>query len=187
MKTVKIAIKGVTPLLQNRFIQADIEGSSELRTGAPKEKDFKDKLYIDSATKKIYQPASHIFGALVNAGKNLKIRGAGKRTYSKIFGSSLNVIPEYIIHKNSNYIPFTITANNPNKKGNKMIVTRPMFPNWELSFEIQILDDAIPISVLKEALDYAGRYVGIGDWRPDTKGKYGQFIVTEFLEELERL
>ena len=35
---------------------------------------------------------------------------------------------------------------------------------------------------MKNILDYGGQYVGIGDWRPEKKGKYGKFIVTSFKE-----
>ena len=181
IREVSVSIKGITPLLQNRFIQADIEGKSKKRSGALSERNFEDKLYR-TPEGKIYQPATHIFGALVNAGKAFQIQGKGKSTYSKLFGSSLNVMPEYILHKNPKYEAFTITANNPNSRGNKMIVTRPMFTDWELDFTIQILEDSIPVEVVEEALAYGGRYVGIGDWRPDKKGKYGQFRITKFEE-----
>ena len=40
----------------------------------------------------------------------------------------------------------------------------------------------LPTDVLKEVLDRAGKYWGIGDWRPGTKGIHGKFMVTEFKE-----
>lgn len=181
MKTIKVEIKGITPLLQNRFIQASIEGKSKKKTGAEKESIVEDKLYMIDG--KVYQPATHFFGCLINAGKNFQIKGKRKATYSKLFGSSLNIKPEAIIHKIQDWEPFTTTSVNPSTKG-RMIITRPMLKEWELAFILEILDDNIGIETIKEALDYGGRYVGIGDWRPDKKGKYGQFIVTKF-EEME--
>jgi hypothetical protein len=44
------------------------------------------------------------------------------------------------------------------------------------------MDDQLPIEVIKQALDYAGTFVGIGDYRPGKGGKFGKFIVTEFNE-----
>jgi len=178
MKIISVTIKGITPLLSNRFMQSDIDGKSTKRPGACKDRIIEDKLY-QTVEGELYQPASHIFGSLINAGKSFKIKGKGKSTYSKIFGSSLNITPECILHKHKDWVEFVTTAINPATKG-RMVVKRPMFNNWELSFNLEILDDDIGEEVVKEALDYAGRYVGIGDWRPDKKGKYGQFIVTKF-------
>ena len=52
---------------------------------------------------------------------------------------------------------------------------------WKLEFNIDIEDEIDPNAV-KEALEIAGKYVGIGDWRPEKKGKYGKFQVTSFQE-----
>jgi hypothetical protein len=43
---------------------------------------------------------------------------------------------------------------------------------------IETLDEQLPVSAIKEILDYAGK-VGLGDYRP----RFGRFIVTEFKEE----
>jgi len=56
---------------------------------------------------------------------------------------------------------------------------RPRFNKWALDFSIIVTHDALPKAVLKELLDHAGRYMGIGDYRP----KFGTFIVTKFEEE----
>ena len=61
------------------------------------------------------------------------------------------------------------------------MISRPLIRKWEIDFNIKITDD-IPEDVLKSILDYGGQYIGIGDWRPDKKGKYGKFIVTSFKE-----
>jgi len=55
-----------------------------------------------------------------------------------------------------------------------------MLEKWALSFGVEYDDEEIPKSVLKELLDYAGRRVGIGDFRPSTGGPFGRFIITKF-------
>jgi len=35
---------------------------------------------------------------------------------------------------------------------------------------------------MKELLDIAGKVAGLGDWRPQKKGPYGKFMVTNFKE-----
>lgn len=180
MYEVKVTIKGISPLLFNRFIQAELEGKSKKQTGADKEKDPSDKLYKlpdDNGT--IYTPATHLEGMLVNAAKNFKIKGKGKSTFSKLVGSSVAVIPDAIPHKIQKWDVFRTTCVNPNTRG-RMIVDRPKMPEWELDFTIKVMDDGIPDDVLKQIIDYGGNYVGIGDWRPDNKGKFGKFMVTKY-------
>ena len=40
-----------------------------------------------------------------------------------------------------------------------------------------MIDDQITTDVLRSILEYAGRYKGLGDWRPSSKtpGPYGTF------------
>ena len=74
-----------------------------------------------------------------------------------------------------------MSAVNPMTKG-RMMVTRPKFDEWKLEFNVKFNEDDIPIEVMKNIIDYAGQYVGIGDWRPDKKGQFGKFITTKFEE-----
>ena len=179
MKEINVTIKGTTPLLFNRFIEASIDSDVKKRVGAVKVDDVKDKLYmIDD---KIYTPSTHIFGVLINAGKNFNIRGKKKSTYSKLIGSLVEVNPDAIVHKIQTWDIFSVSAVIPATRG-RMIVKRPKMDNWELDFTLKFPEEDIPVEVVKNILDYAGQYVGIGDWRPDKKGKYGKFIVTRFEE-----
>lgn len=177
-KAAKVQIKGITPLLFNRFQESDIDNAVKKRSGAISPKDPSLKLY-QLPNGDIYTPSTHIQGALVEAAKNFKIQGKKTATYSKLFGSSVSVEPDAIVHKNQKWEVFSISAVNPNTRG-RMIVNRPMMKDWELEFTINFNDEEIPPEVLKNVLDYAGQYCGIGDWRPNKKGKYGKFIVTRF-------
>ena len=179
MKEVNITIKGTTPLLFNRFIEACINNQVKKRSGAVKKEDPEDKFY-KTPEGEIYTPSTHISGMLIGSGKNFKIQGKSRQTYSKLMGSSVEVEPDVIIHKNQKWEVFSISGVNPSTKGRRMIY-RPMMKNWEIDFKIKF-DDDIPIEVIKSILDYGGQYVGIGDWRPEKKGKYGKFMVTKFKE-----
>ena len=57
---------------------------------------------------------------------------------------------------------------------------RPIFKNWSLKFTIEYDEDEISAETIKEILDYAGRRVGIGDFRPENGGPFGRFMVTKF-------
>jgi len=178
MKTFEIKIEGVTPLLFNRFIQSSIENKVKKRVGSTKEILVEDKLYKDGEGN-ICIPSTWVYGSLVEAGKAFKIQGKGKSTYSKLIGSSVMINPEMSIVKPQDWDNYTISAVNPMTRG-RIMVTRPRLNKWEVVFKIDFDEDDLPIEVLKNIVDYAGQYTGIGDWRPAKKGQFGKFIVTSF-------
>jgi hypothetical protein len=60
----------------------------------------------------------------------------------------------------------------------KHIRVRPMFDaGWSISGKLIVWDEQITKKALEQFLDYAGRYKGLGDWRPGgkTPGHYGMF------------
>jgi len=185
MKKYEVEIKGITPYLMNRFCEADIDTASRKRTGTLKTEEFEkeqlEKKYYRLHNGDIYVPATQIEQSVINAGKELKVVGKGKATYSKLFGASVWIEPDAIVMKNQKHEIFRTSVINPNTRG-RMMVSRPRFNEWELEFMLYCEDDQIPGEVLEEALHIAGRRVGIGDWRPQKKGKYGKFMVTKFKE-----
>jgi hypothetical protein len=167
MKEIKydVNIKGSTALLINRYIEGTVQ-EIKVRKGEAKQVKAEDKLYTD-AKGLIYIPANYIRGALIEAGKNVQVQGKKRATYSKLMGSTITIMPEGIQIKPQTWEPYTITAVNPMTRG-RMVVTRPKFTQWELSFSIIATDD-IPEDKLAIILEEAGNFVGIGDWRPQKK------------------
>ncbi len=178
MQRYEVEITGITPLLQNMpGIYGFNEKWVEKTAKTPDEKEAYKKLYTTDKGK-IYQPSDHIEGALVQAGKKLRVKGAGKSTYSKLFGSMVNIPVFQIEHVIQDFDIFSKPVVNPSTKG-RIMCHRPKFDKWVLRFPIEFEDEIVP-EVILEALTIAGKYVGIGDWRPDKKGKFGKFQVTSF-------
>ena len=185
MLTYNVSIEGLTPLLQNRPSMMLADKSKERKTGnKTPDEEAKEKLYeLDG---KCYQPATHIHASLVEAGKHLKVMGKGssKATYSKIVGYAVEVEPFEIIHETQKWEVFSVLAVNPATKGRNLL-HRPMFRKWSLSFQIIFDDTELSAEVIKQLLDISGRIVGLGDWRPAKKGRFGKFHVTSFKEAKE--
>jgi len=179
MKKIKVVVEGVSPLLYNRFRDTQIDNKIKKRTGSPKEQEIEDKLYMIKG--KPYIPCVYFRNALVEAGKQFKITGKGKSNYSKLIGATVDVLPEAIINDNS-WTPFRIAAVNPMTKG-RMMVSRPRMDKWGCEFEIILNDESIDTSTIHEILEHAGKYVGIGDWRPEKKGMFGKFYVKHIEEK----
>jgi len=184
MKTYKVTVEGITPLLMNRPNQLDIGEEAKDRkreTRTPKEI-AEEKLYKD-AKGRIYIPATWFQGALIEAGKQKKMMGKGssKATYSKVVGSCVEINPFEII-LNADWKVFSILVVNPNTKG-RNISHRPCFDKWKVEFECTFDENQIEVPVMKELFDIAGRLVGVGDWRPAKKGRFGKFHVTNWTEK----
>ena len=181
MKTYKITIEGTSPLLMNRpsMLIGDISKDKK-----PLANDYDaqatSKLYTNPKGK-LYQPSTHLQGALIEAGKHKKVVGKGKATYSKIVGYACQVDPFEIEHEIQDWETFTVLAVNPSTKG-RIPLSRPMLRKWRLSFEVIFDETEVDPTIMKELFDIAGRIVGIGDWRPAKKGPHGRFQVTNWKE-----
>lgn len=180
MKKFKVKIEGTTALLFNRFIEASIDSKTKKRAGAVKDTNIEDKFYKDGRGI-ICIPATWIYGSFVEASKNFKITGKGKATYSKLVGSTLHIYPDMFPVSPQTWKPYSISAVNPMTRG-RMMITRPRLDKWIVEFFIEFNEDDIPIEVMKNIIDYAGQYTGIGDWRPSKKGQFGKFMAVKFEE-----
>lgn len=59
----------------------------------------------------------------------------------------------------------------------KHVRVRPRFDQWSASGELLVVDEQITDDVLSDILEMAGKYKGLGDWRPSSKtpGTFGMF------------
>lgn len=172
---VKVKLVGVTSLLQHRYrFHDEMDPPAARKSGRlDYSQEWKASLYADEHGN-IYEPASHIEGALVRAAGNFQIAGRSKKTYRELVKGAVFVSPDAIplgkkepdfIHKARVIV---------NRSAVERL--RPGFRVWELSFTIQVLDDQLGKDVLQQILQHAGQYYGIGDYRP----RFGRFRVAQF-------
>jgi len=99
----------------------------------------------------------------------------GKKTYKEYIKAGIFIDEteikldqqEYIIHTE----PVVINRS-------RVLSWRPRFNEWSCGFTMNVLNEDLDKTTLREILDNAGKYKGVGDHRPD----YGRFEVTEFKE-----
>lgn len=60
---------------------------------------------------------------------------------------------------------------------NKHIRVRPRFDVWSVSGSITVLDETLNTATIETLFALAGRFVGLGDWRPGSpaSGRFGMF------------
>lgn len=192
MYTIDCQITGVAPLLQHRYPMpelADLSKGGHKSTGA---KDYSDEwrasLYVDS-NGMVYQPSSHIEGAMIKAAAGFKIAGKRGKSYKDLFLGNILVSPDKILHGLTNPETLDLDADKPMYLDMRPVIIqrarvvrlRPTIKEgWKLDFFIDVIDDQIPFEIVHDVLSLAGKTVGIGDYRP----KFGRFLVSKF--ELRR-
>jgi len=174
MRMFKVRVKGTAPLLHHRFPIEKQTSKTKKATGTAKDykKEAEESLYRDEKGR-IVQPTSHIEGALVKAGTSFMLKG--KKTYKDLLKSSVFVEEEFVP---LDYEEWVTDARPVTVQRSRVVRHRPRFDKWACEFNLTVVEDDIREDTLKEILEHAGKFVGIGDFRP----KFGRFVVEGFEE-----
>ena len=169
MNKIKVALTGVSPLLQNRFFVEENGSKKTKKVYEPKDEAeirlFKNKDGV------IFEPSSHVEGSIIKAALNFKYDK--RKSYTEFIKSGVFVTQDEIPHSFQDWKIFSCPVVIQRQR---IIRSRPMFNKWKLEFEIEIFNENIDTKTLKEIFVYAGRFIGIGDYRP----RYGRFVVEKF-------
>lgn len=187
MQKFKITLKSVTPYLQHRMDDAPlekweagerphiIERNDSNATDIDKAEYYS---YYDSNARSYYLPSEHIRGSLINGGGFHKSKvGNARKSMKNIVAAMFEIEPDYLLIQPFDKIN-KMSAVNKNIKG-RVIVTRPEWSNWEVSFTLSIGEDTVTAVSVKAIIKSAGSYVGIGSFRPTANGKYGRFELVD--------
>lgn len=135
--------------------------------------EFETRLYYDEKVG-VYVPGDAIHSALVEAAKSEKMGKNFKRSVM-IMEDKLPLIydgpkrPQALFDKGF-YDRRTVVMQN-----RRIPRTRPMFQQWALEVEVTYAEENVNEVDLIRIATYAGRFVGIGDYRP----KFGRFEVAK--------
>ncbi len=188
---VKVTIRGLSPLLQNNPIQMGKggDGASHKRTRPSREVEAESTTYRDS-NGALYMPSKAIFGCMLNAATDLKLKGSRKSLSTMLKGATLGITditgtPRQITLRDANGNPLTnidIYSDRCVIQKAGVIKHRAMINEWGLEFIVKFASEYVPAQSIREALERGGILVGIGDYRPDKKGEFGRFEVMSFEE-----
>lgn len=124
----------------------------------------KECLYINKDTGKICVPSMAILSAMRKAATQLKKAGSGKKTLKDFVFSGLQINPELIELPNQEY---EVDVRPVVVQRARIMRARPYFKEWELTFDISIIDDMTwDAGLVRQVLEEAGKYQGILDFRP---------------------
>lgn len=68
------------------------------------------------------------------------------------------------------------------RNGGKLVwITRVCIPTgWQLRFNLFCDSTQVELSVLEDMIQAAGKYIGMGSWRPANGGRFGRFTLDQF-------
>jgi len=185
MQRVRVTITGVSPLLMNPATEALIE---QLRTRTPAQR-RRDWTAEEEAGEKLYKnakgligiPIENLLASLVEAGRSVTLTGRSKvstATSTQLYA---------FLSAEEDFLPFPADyqhwqvdkrrGRNPNG-GEMVALTRPRFDNWSVTVTLVIDESLIDLSKIRELFDIAGRSVGLCDFRPGCRGRFGRSAVT---------
>jgi hypothetical protein len=130
-------------------------------------------LYRD-AQGNIVVPSVNIKACIREAGRNYRISGR-RTTFATVIRAGLDIRPfpnVPLIHKG-----WVVDVRPVVVQCSRILRARPRFDEWALEFEIVNSDPTIiHADTLRRILEDAGRYYGLGDFRPE----FGTFRVERF-------
>lgn len=78
-------------------------------------------------------------------------------------------------------IGFSLFVKRAKVGASKHVRVRPRFDRWSITGTLLVTDETITTDVLQNILTFAGKYAGLGDWRPSSPkspGSFGTFTAT---------
>jgi hypothetical protein len=194
---VEVECRGLTPLLMNKMSENTLEGlrtkvkkpktAAQGSTRTPRE-EAETKVYLSDDGP--YIPGEMLMACFIAAGQHVRLDG--KR---QISNAKSTVLPGFLTLLTAGPLlktPDTDKAaaweadvrlgRNPNG-GEAVALCRPRFDEWGFTFRIEIEESEIGENTIRELVDKAGRRCGLGDFRPQRKGIFGQFTVERWDRE----
>jgi len=188
MKKFKVKISGIAPFLMARHPLPNEQEEILNRhvgtgKGAKKVKDLSDEEQYEMHAYKTKEGKYFLASVMIEASMTkaaASFKMEGKKTFKDCMKGGIIVDPDEIVFKQQNFVADGRWAVNASSRGSVWVV-RPRIDKWDAEFSLTLLqDERVSEDILKQILEYAGLYVGVGAWRP----KFGRFEVKSF-EEIE--
>lgn len=190
MKIVTATLIGKSPMSQSRAIQVAKEtGESH---DAYEQRTWRERLHTDKG--RVIVPASALKNMLGDIAKFLgeSIPGKGKATWTKHYEAGVMVVEPMVLNVATKDVQgerLFVPASGKRGDGKRVWKTFPLIPEgWQgqaqfLVMDPQILGDLdmhakdVAKSAFVRHLSHAGKFIGLGRFRPRNNGFYGRFAV----------
>jgi len=185
MRIAEISLKGVSRLSWSRYVEPKQKNETHDQY---EKRIWRERFHFKD--NRVVIPSMALKRSLIAAAKflKLKIPGARGSTYTQRFTAGIQPLSELFtnIEKDS-LLSETILVSSTGEKnsggGKRVAKIFPYTSEWSAHGQMAILDSELTEDVVIEHLSAAGQFVGIGRWRPENAGLYGQFIIEDYKED----
>ena len=189
MKSFKVELTGVTPLLHHRMTEESLMGllgaksKKKIVKGEKLPREIAEDHAYKTTTGEYYVPMDYVTGAFKHVASDYK-QTSGKKSYKAIAGGIFRPQQEsaILMKKDGTTIKdFEVDIRKAtNHQAGAVAVCRPRFDEWKTEFIVTIDETLIAPEMALEILTDAGKRSGIGSYRVSKNGYFGQFSVTSF-------
>ena len=186
MKTVKLRVRGVAPLLMHNARLADptdpiTKEKDKIAKGKKKteeillqikELEWRGGLYVDEKGR-VSLPADVVLATLIAGARKAKL---GKEAAAAVYCEQPFFPLEYdgpkdipSLYSDGRFCDYRSVV----QQRNRIMRARPIFRDWACDLTLQIDEEILNPAQAREAMVAAGIRVGMGDFRP----RYGRFVV----------
>lgn len=179
IKIAHVQLESVSPYSQSRF--HDTPRKEQESHEAYRDRTWREHLHIDEKGE-VFIPPMSIKNCLSLAAKRLgmKVVGKGQKTYSTYFTSAILVTEPTMLGIKAVDVPgekLFLPADGKAGSGSRVTKIYPRIEHWKGTATVLVLDGIITEKVFAKHIEEAGKYVGLGRFRPERGGFYGRFKV----------
>lgn len=185
MKTAIVTIKGVAPYCASRFHNTP---KLEKETGdAYEQRTWRERAHFDEEGF-AYIPGKAFKFAVATCARKLGIQvpGRGKKTYKDSFASGVLILHNLPLQTNRDGMKCVgvhcDVGGVPTVKGGsgkRVMRYFPIFHTWGGELTVHVTDDLITKEVFEHHVREAGKFIGVGQNRPENCGEHGRFDVVK--------
>jgi hypothetical protein len=182
-----VVVGNISPMLMNPMTDKTLTMLRERKRKQPKtdwpiEEEARTKLFA-TPNGNLAIPSTNLLACLVNAGRKVKQGKVQLSTAETSMVPALITIEQDYLLLNGNgtgikynppYVPDKRRGCNP-ADGVAVCLVRPKFPHWGFECTIEIDDTEINLEAVRKLFEQAGKFVGLGDFRPQKRGPFGRF------------
>lgn len=183
MKTVKVIIKGISPLLINRFkeeaeVKQAVTKKGKKDYGTPREQ-ATATAYQDKDGR-LWIPSAWVKGAIQTIASDYKLPSSRKSVKSVSGGAIIPTTEKLYFLEKHTVKNIEIDSRPVVIQRSRIMRHRARLEDWSVECFLEIESDIIPPDEVHQILNDAGRRAGMGDFRPARGGPFGRFSVVKW-------
>ena len=177
-----VTIEGVAHLICHKFDCDEVEAKAKASKGSKTKKtdNIESYVYRVPDTNELGIPGKNIKAMLTSkkngAAKSFQDPRSKMKSAAEMMQASIFVEPEVATLGKKTWDFIDRSRMNVQNRG--IVRLRPGFTRgWKLTFVVNVVQPSlVPPEFLRQVIDHAGSFCGLGDSRPD----YGRFVVVKF-------